>query len=82
FFARANTVVPLFTLDWGLKQAQWTSLIVLLLLIPLTVWMRHWRFARPVPAGELPATYAMPPSRSKAVSAPIEEETSPVSHPR
>lgn len=81
FFARANTVVPLFTLDWGLKQAQWTSLIVLLLLIPLTVWMRHWRFARPVPAGEIPATYGMPPSRSKAVSASIKEETPHVSHP-
>jgi phosphatidylglycerol:prolipoprotein diacylglycerol transferase len=37
FFALANVVVPLFTLDWGLKQAQWTSLIVLLLLIPLTL---------------------------------------------
>lgn len=56
FFARANSVVPLGPLDWGLKQAQWTSLIVFLLLIPLTLWVRHWRYARPVPEGELPAT--------------------------
>ncbi len=63
FFTRANTVVPLFTLDWGLKQAQWTSLIVLLLLIPLTLWVRHWRFAQPIPKGEIPATYGMPLSK-------------------
>jgi phosphatidylglycerol:prolipoprotein diacylglycerol transferase len=60
FFARANPVVPLFTLDWGLKQAQWTSLVVLLLAIPLALWVRHWRFAQPIPAGEIPATYGMP----------------------
>jgi phosphatidylglycerol---prolipoprotein diacylglyceryl transferase len=80
FFARANTVVPLFTLDWGLKQAQWTSLIVLLLLIPLTLWGRHWRFAEVIPPGEIPATYGMPPSRLKAVPANIEEETVHASH--
>jgi phosphatidylglycerol:prolipoprotein diacylglycerol transferase len=79
FFTRTNTVVPLFTLDWGLKQAQWTSLIVLLLLIPLTLWMRHWRFAQPVPEGEIPATYGMPLSKVKAVRANIEEETVPAS---
>ncbi|EFH88138.1 prolipoprotein diacylglyceryl transferase [Ktedonobacter racemifer] len=80
FFTRANTVVPLFTLDWGLKQAQWTSLIVLLLLIPLTLWVRHWRFAQPIPEGEIPATYGMPLSKHKAVRANIEEETVHVSH--
>jgi phosphatidylglycerol---prolipoprotein diacylglyceryl transferase len=60
FFVRANSVVPLFTLNWGLKQAQWTSLIVLLLLIPLTLWVRRWRFAQPIPEGEIPATYGIP----------------------
>jgi phosphatidylglycerol:prolipoprotein diacylglycerol transferase len=59
FFTRANTIIPLFTLDWGLKQAQWTSLIVLLLLIPLTLWVRHWRFAQHIPEGEIPATYGI-----------------------
>ncbi|GHO97178.1 hypothetical protein KSF_072260 [Reticulibacter mediterranei] len=80
FFARANTVVPLFTLNWGFKQAQWTSLIVLLLVIPLTLWARRWHFAEVIPEGEIPATYGMPPSRHKAVSAPIEEESIHVSH--
>lgn len=60
FFARANSVVPLFTLNRGLKQAQWTSLIVLLLLIPLTLWISRWRYAQPVPEGEIPATYGIP----------------------
>src|SRR5260221_1577306 len=36
FFARANVVVPLCSLNWGLKQAQWTSLIAFRLLLPLT----------------------------------------------
>ena len=58
FFVRANVVVPLFSLNWGLKQARWTSLIVLLLLIPLTLWVRRWRFAQPIAAGEIPATTA------------------------
>ena len=58
FFGRAKSVVPLF--NWGLKQAQWTSLIVLLLLIPLTLWVRRWRFAQPMPEGEIPATYGIP----------------------
>ncbi len=56
FFVRANIVVPLFTLDWGLKQAQWTSLIVFLLLIPLTLWVSGWRYAQPIPEGEIAAT--------------------------
>jgi phosphatidylglycerol:prolipoprotein diacylglycerol transferase len=58
FFVRANIVVPLGPLDWGLKQAQWTSLIVFLVLIPLTyVVMTRLRFAQPVPDGEVAATY-------------------------
>ncbi len=59
FFVRDNTVVPFFILNWGLKQAQWTSLIIILLLIPLTLWVRRWRFAQPVPPGEVPAMYGM-----------------------
>jgi phosphatidylglycerol:prolipoprotein diacylglycerol transferase len=73
FFTRANTVVPLFTLNWGFKQAQWTSLIVLLLLIPLTLWVRRWRFAEVIPEGEIPAIYGMHPSRRQAVSAPFKQ---------
>lgn len=46
FFTRANLIVPLFTLNWGLKQAQWTALIVLLFLLPLTWWVRRWQGSR------------------------------------
>ncbi len=74
FFVRANSIVPLFTLEWGLKQAQWTSLIVLLLLIPLTLWVRRWRFAQPIPAGEIPATYGISPARTKLAAGSVEEE--------
>lgn len=80
FFARANSVVPFFILDWGLKQAQWTSLLVLLLLIPLTLWVRRWRFAQPIPPGEIPATYGMPLSRLRAVPGNRKEESPHVSH--
>jgi phosphatidylglycerol:prolipoprotein diacylglycerol transferase len=76
FFARANTVVPLFTLNWGLKQAQWTSLIVLLLLIPLTLWVRRWRFARPIPEGEIPVTYGMPLAKRGAADPFVSEISS------
>lgn len=60
FFARANIIVPLGPLDWGLKQAQWTSLIVLLVLIPLTYLVMRTRLATPVPSGEIAATYGIP----------------------
>jgi phosphatidylglycerol---prolipoprotein diacylglyceryl transferase len=60
FFARANIVVPLFTLSWGLKQAQWTSLIVFLVLIPLTLWVRRWRYAQSIPEDEIPAIFGIP----------------------
>jgi phosphatidylglycerol---prolipoprotein diacylglyceryl transferase len=59
FFVRANIVVSLGPLDWGLKQAQWTSLIFFLVLIPLTFWVRRWRFARPVPERAIAATYGI-----------------------
>jgi len=60
FFTRSNIVVPLGSLDWGLKQAQWTSLIVFILLIPITIFFLRSRWGQPVPAGETPATYGMP----------------------
>jgi phosphatidylglycerol:prolipoprotein diacylglycerol transferase len=64
FFVRANIVVPLGPLDWGLKQAQWTALIVFILLLPITLLAMRTRFAQPVPAGEVPATYGMLPKDS------------------
>lgn len=60
FFERANIVVPLGPLDWGLKQAQWTSLIFFIVLIPLTYLILRTRYARPVPDGEVAATYGIP----------------------
>jgi phosphatidylglycerol:prolipoprotein diacylglycerol transferase len=60
FFVRANIVVPLGPLDWGLKQAQWTALIVFILLIPITFFVMRTRYAQPVPAGEVAATYGIP----------------------
>jgi phosphatidylglycerol:prolipoprotein diacylglycerol transferase len=73
FFVRANVVVPLGPLDWGLKQAQWTALIVFILLIPITVVAMRSRFARPVPPGQLPAIYGIPQKTT-----PLEEEEAPL----
>ncbi len=80
FFVRANIVIPLFTLDWGLKQAQWTSLIVFLLLIPLTLWARCWRYAEVIPEGEIPATYGIPQKQVKQATRNVQEESEHVSH--
>ncbi len=65
FFVRANIVVPLGPLNWGLKQAQWTSLIVFILLIPITMLFMRSRYARPVPDGEVAATYGIPQKPAK-----------------
>ena len=74
FFVRANTVVTFLGLDWGLKQAQWTSIIVFILLIPLTFLVFH--FSKPVPKGEFPATYGIPQKPKSGASKPaLEEET-------
>ncbi len=58
FFVRDNLIVSFLGLNWGLKQAQWTSLVVFILLIPLTFLVL--RFSKPVPEGEVPATYGIP----------------------
>ncbi len=61
FFVRDNVITTLFGLNWGLKQAQWTSLVVFIVLIPLTyVVMRYWKYAQPVPEGEAAAIYSIP----------------------
>lgn len=65
FFTRANIVVSLGPLDWGLKQAQWTALIVFILLIPITIGFMRTPYARPVPEGEVPATYGIPQKVAK-----------------
>jgi phosphatidylglycerol---prolipoprotein diacylglyceryl transferase len=58
FFVRDNIYVKLFgVLDWHLKQAQWTSLFLLLFLIPITYLVV--RYSKPVPRGEVAATYGI-----------------------
>jgi phosphatidylglycerol:prolipoprotein diacylglycerol transferase len=67
FYTRSNEIVPFLGLDWGLKQAQWTSLVMLIALLPITYWVL--RTSKPVPAGEVPATYGIPQKRRVAVAA-------------
>jgi phosphatidylglycerol:prolipoprotein diacylglycerol transferase len=57
FFTRANDIVSFLGIDAGLKQAQWTSLVVLVALLPLTYWLI--RFSKPVPVGAVAATYGI-----------------------
>src|SRR5947209_11920798 len=58
FFVRSNDIVSFFGLNLGLKQAQWTSLVVLLVLIPITYLVL--RYSKPVPEGEMAGTYGIP----------------------
>ncbi|HTK09396.1 MAG TPA: prolipoprotein diacylglyceryl transferase [Ktedonobacteraceae bacterium] len=73
FFTRANDIVSFLGLDWGLKQAQWTSIVVFIVLIPVTFWvLRH---SKPVPEGEVVATYGIP--QKEAVDEETTEEEEP-----
>ncbi len=75
FFVRDNVITTFFGLNWGLKQAQWTSIVVFIVLIPLTyVVMRYWKYARPIPDGEVAATYDIPQEPPEDDE---EEETEP-----
>jgi hypothetical protein len=56
----------------GVEQAQWTSLIVFLVLVPLTFFVLRLRFAQPVPESERALTYGL--SR-KQESLPMEVVT-------
>src|SRR5216684_6993875 len=58
FFVRSNDIVSFFGLDWGLKQAQWTSLVLLIVLLPITYLIS--RYSKPIPEGEVAATYGIP----------------------
>jgi phosphatidylglycerol---prolipoprotein diacylglyceryl transferase len=57
FFVRDNLIVSFFGLNWGLKQAQWTSIVVFIVLIPITYLVL--RSSRSVPDGEVAATYGI-----------------------
>src|SRR5947209_1295262 len=58
FFVRDNLIVSFLGLIWGLKQAQWTSLVVLVFLLPITYMIL--RYSKPIPEGEVAATYGIP----------------------
>lgn len=74
FFTRANIYVNVLGIT-VLKQAQWTSLIVFILLLPLTYWvLRH---SQPVPEGAVAATYGIAQPAQKRPAAKAEESTPP-----
>src|SRR5579859_3430863 len=58
FFVRDNLIVSFLGLNWGLKQAQWTSIVVFIALLPITYLVL--RSSKPIPNGEVAATYGIP----------------------
>jgi phosphatidylglycerol:prolipoprotein diacylglycerol transferase len=81
FFVRDNIVVSFLGLNWGLKQAQWTSIVLFILLIPISyIVLRLMPYSKPVPKGEVAATYGIPqkpkPEEKPATSSEAEEQTS------
>jgi phosphatidylglycerol:prolipoprotein diacylglycerol transferase len=64
FFVRDNVVVSFLGLNWGLKQAQWTSLVVFVILLPITYLV--FRYSKPIPKGAVAATYGIR-QKTKAV---------------
>ena len=65
FFVRDNVVVTFLGLNWGLKQAQWTSLVVFVILLPITYLVFH--YSKPIPKGAVAATYGIPQKPKPAV---------------
>lgn len=73
FFVRANTVVSFLGI-WGLKQAQWTSIVLFILLIPISyIVLRVLPYSKPVPYGEPAITYGIP-QKPKSEEKPEEPE--------
>jgi len=70
FFVRDNVIVSFLGLNWGLKQAQWTSLVLFILLLPITYLI--FRYSTPVPEVEVAATYGIP-QKEKAATATTNE---------
>jgi phosphatidylglycerol:prolipoprotein diacylglycerol transferase len=58
FFVRGNLIVSFLGFNRGLKQAQRTSMVVLMILLPITYLVL--RYSKPVPDGEIAATYGIP----------------------
>ncbi len=66
FFVRDNVIVSFLGLNWGLKQAQWTSLVLFIALLPITYLVL--RYSKRVPDGEMAATYGIPQKEKVAVA--------------
>ncbi len=66
FFTRDNLIVSFLGLNWGLKQAQWTALVLFVALLPITYLI--FRYSRRIPAGEDAATYGIPQKEKVAVA--------------
>ncbi len=75
FFTRDNLIVSFLGLNWGLKQAQWTSLVLFIALLPITYLVL--RYSKPVPPGEVAATYGIP-QKPKPALATAADETSEI----
>src|SRR6266446_9606871 len=75
FFTRDNLIVSFLGLNWGLKQAQWTSLVLFLVLLPIIYLIL--RYSKPVPPGEVAATYGIP-QKPKPALATAADETSEI----
>lgn len=74
FFVRDNLIVSFLGLNWGLKQAQWTSIVMFIALLPLTYVVLRLRYAQPVPDGELAVTYGIPQKPKEEERLPEAEE--------
>src|SRR5579875_440604 len=74
FFVRDNTVVN-FLGTHILKQAQWTSIVVFILLIPISFIVMRLPYARPVPEGEVAITYGIK-QKPKAIAKAEEADQS------
>lgn len=66
FFVRDNIIVSFLGLNWGLKQAQWTSLVLFIVLLPITYLI--FRYSKPVPEGEVATTYGIPQKEQAATA--------------
>src|SRR3989441_3657940 len=79
FFTRDNLIVSFMGLNWGLKQAQWTALVLFVALLPITYLIL--RYSKRIPPGEVAATYGIPQKEKVAVATSaggtvqVEEET-------
>lgn len=69
FYARDNIIVSFLGLNWGLKQAQWTSIVLFIVLLPIIYFVL--RYSKPVPPGEVAAIYGIPQKPKK----PLETKT-------